>query len=94
MAMVHKKIKATAMELTAVWYGEAAHDNDFYKYYPNQKKFVNKNWKRFIDLTIELYIHMLNGNYPEAMKEEIAEVLILNRAMPNHVGMPSGSLVN
>ena len=78
----HKLIAKTAKEMAACAYEEWAHDDLFYKLWPNQKLFVAKNWKDFVRIARASLAQMLSGNYPEIMKEEILDALIKDRSLP------------
>jgi hypothetical protein len=87
-AYVHRLIKKTAVEFAQTFYEDAAHDNDFYKMYPDAKTFARRQWKYFIEPVRQTFVHMLTTEMPEAAKEEIAEALILNQQLPNIYGLP------
>ena len=42
--MVHQMIAKCAKELAGAWYENAAHDNQFYSYYPSQQFFIDYEW--------------------------------------------------
>lgn len=83
----HKLIAATAREFAGAFYEEAAsNDNDFYKYYPNQRFFIRREWKRFVEVARKQLTAMLGmSTTPEWQKEEIFEALIKHSEMPGNI---------
>jgi hypothetical protein len=81
--MVHELIAETAKDMCAVWYEEAAHDNDFYKKFPSQKGFVRKHWQSFIRVARPYLAELLNDHHglTPHMKDAIHEALLLNAAV-------------
>lgn len=81
--MVHKLIKATARDLAACYYEHAAHDNQFYHFYPSQPFFVDYEWHRFILVAKQTLSDMLaNPNTPDAYKQDIYHALLLDSTLP------------
>lgn len=79
-------VAQTAKEMAGCWYEEAAHDNDFYHFYPKQKMFINREWKRFIEpakkqLAIMLGLPMV----PEWQKERIMDALVKHASLPGNI---------
>lgn len=84
--MAHELIADTAKGLAAAFYEEAAKDNDFYKFYPKQKAFVNREWGRFVEAARNTLAQMLGRNdVPEWQKEQIHEALILHATLPGNI---------
>lgn len=80
---VHVLIKKTAEEMAGCFYEEAAHDNQFYYFYPNVKKFIKREYKRFIKPARAMLAQMLGMNHvSQALKDEIHEALLLDRSLP------------
>lgn len=81
--------------MAAVFYEEAAHDNTFYKFYPKQMRFVAREWRQFIPSARMSLVKLLEGPYSEDMKEEILEILLLDKSLPKGDGVnvlpPTGS---
>lgn len=78
---VHKLIAQTAKEFAAAVYEDMAKDNAFYKAWPSQRNFVRAHWTQFVKPAREQLAKMLGGNYPQIMKDEIAEALIADRSL-------------
>jgi hypothetical protein len=79
----HKLIAKTAQEIAAAAYQDMAMDDDFYKMWPKEKVFVNKMWPTFVRVARETLANMLSmDTYDEKVKEEIAQALMLDRALP------------
>lgn len=84
----HKLIAATAKEMAAAWYEEAAHDNQFYAFYPSQKKFMKREWHRFVEAARLTLSKMLGfSTTPDYMKEEIFDALIKHSEMPGNIDL-------
>lgn len=82
----HELIAQTAKELAACWYEEAAHDNEFYAFYPKQKMFMNREWKRFVEPARKTLATMLGDPMlPEWQKEQIMDALVKHAGMPGNV---------
>lgn len=79
---VHKVIKDVAVGIAEAAYENLAQDNDFYKAWPNRRHFVRKSWPTFITHARNSLVEMLRRpEYTEAMKEEIVEILALDRTL-------------
>ncbi len=79
----HKLVSKTAQEICACFYQDAAMHNDFYKMWPKEREFVNKQWGNFIRPAREVLTRMLSmDEYTEEQKSEIYEALLLDRALP------------
>lgn len=82
----HELIAETAKEMAACWYEEAAHDNEFFAFYPVQAKFVKREWPRFIEHARKQLAGMLGSPMvPEDQKEQIFEALIKHSTLPGNV---------
>lgn len=82
----HELVAATAKEMAACWYEEAAHDNDFYAFYPKQKMFINREWKRFLEVAKATLAQMLGSSMtPEHEKEQIFEALVKHASLPGNM---------
>ncbi len=95
---VHNYVAQVAQGMAAEIYEVMAIDNTFYKLWPNQRKFVHKNWKQFIKQAREALATMLtNDKYTEDQKDEIMHALMLDRALPPNgdtsVQVPKSSLI-
>jgi hypothetical protein len=82
----HELIAETAKEMAATWYEDAAHDDDFYAFYPSQKKFIKREWGRFIDMARQTLAGMLGRtDVEEWQKEQIFDALIKHASMPGNM---------
>ncbi len=81
--MVHVLVRKTAQEMAGAYYENAAHDNQFYAYYPSQKFFIDYEWHRFIELAKQTLTTMLsNPATSEAYKQDIYHALLLDATLP------------
>lgn len=84
--MAHELVAATAKDMAACWYEEAAHDNEFYAFYPKQKMFINREWTRFIAAAkAQLAVMLGNPMIPEWEREQIADALIKHASLPGNI---------
>lgn len=82
----HELVANVAKEMAACWYEEAAHDNEFYAFYPKQKVFIESEWKRFVDAAKYTMSQMLGmASTPEWEKEQIFEALIKHASLPGNI---------
>lgn len=85
--MVHWLIKDVAQSLAGAYYELAAstgkHCNEFYKAFPNQKKFIRKEWPRFIHYARQTMVQQLmDGSLSDAQKLDISDALCLDATLP------------
>ena len=79
----HELVAKTAKEFAADFYERAAHDNVFYRFFPDAPSFIETEWHHFIPLAREWLAKMLTmDEYPERMKEDIADALMKDRMLP------------
>lgn len=84
--LVHNLIAKVAKEFAGAYYEHAAHDNQFYHFYPSQKFFIDYEWHRFITLAKQHLTTMLgNPMTPDVYKIEIHEALTLDATLPYSV---------
>jgi hypothetical protein len=86
--LAHEMLAETAKEMAGAWYEEAAHDNEFYAFYPKQKFFINREWHRFIPAAktqLAVMLGMSDEQVPEWQKERIADALIKHASLPGNV---------
>jgi hypothetical protein len=81
--VVHQQVADLAKEFAGMVYEEAAHDDDFYRRYPDINAFIRKRWTSFIQPAREQLSAMLG--MPDSvvsphMKAEIYQALLLNAA--------------
>jgi hypothetical protein len=84
--LAHELVAATAKEMAGCWYEEAAHDNDFFHFYPKQDLFVKKEWKRFVEAARKTLALLLGDPMtPEWQKEQISDALIKHASLPGNI---------
>lgn len=84
--LAHELVASTAKEMAACWYEEAAHDNEFYAFYPKQKMFINREWPRFIAAAKATLAQMLGMvTTPEWQKEQIMDALVKHASLPGNI---------
>lgn len=78
---VHTLIAETAKEIAGAWYEQAASkDANFYRRFPNQRRFVASKWGSFVGEARQSLTAILGQKeYPENLKREIYEALINDR---------------
>jgi hypothetical protein len=82
----HEMVAGVAKEMAGCWYEEAAHDDTFYHFYPNQNKFIKREWPRFIAAAkAQLAIMLGDPIRPEWEKDQIADALIKHASLPGNV---------
>lgn len=83
MKYCHKLLENVAREIAGEFYNDAANDNQFYKTWPKESKFINKQWGTFVRPARQALATMLGmSKYSESIKDEIMEALLLDRALP------------
>lgn len=81
--MVHQMVAKVAKEAAGAWYENAAHDDQFYHYYPSQKFFIDYEWRRFILIAKKTLTDLMSSpNTPEAYRQDIYHALILDATLP------------
>lgn len=81
--MVHKLIAKTARELAGTFYEFAAHDNEFYKFYPKMQFFIDREWERFVTVAKETLTDcLISGALTEKDKGDIYDALINDSTLP------------
>ncbi len=84
--LAHVMVADVAREMAACFYDEAAHDNEFYKFYPKQKMFINREWKRFVGAAKATLAQMLGKiETPEWQKEQIMDALVKHASLPGNI---------
>jgi len=79
----HKLIKATAEEIAGQSYDElAAANKTFRDIYPDQYKFVERNWQEFVlAARAALALMLMSPTVSEVVKDDIHEALLLDRTL-------------
>lgn len=85
--LVHFLIKDVAQALAGAYYELAAstgkHCNEFYKAYPNQKRFIRKEWPSFIHYARQTLVQQLmDQSLSDAQKMDISDALCLDATLP------------
>ena len=81
--LVHKLIARTAKELAGTFYEFAAHDNEFYKFYPKMQFFIDREWERFVTVAKQTLTDCLSsGALTEKDKGDIYDALINDSTLP------------
>lgn len=79
----HILIAKTAKEIAGAFYEDAAKSDLFYKRHPDQKRFIEAHWPKFVADTRKILATMLGqNNLPEVAKEEILDALIKDKSIP------------
>lgn len=95
--LAHFRIADVAEAMAADAYETLAKDNRFYKAWPNQKSFALKHRAAYMKAARTSLTTMLGKSYPnlskeeeEKMKEEIMDVLLNDRFVPQgNVNIPT-----
>ncbi len=82
--VVHELVAQTAKEIAYAVYEDGAHDNEFYRLWPNADAFVRRRWQSFIQVARENLAELLHPSKhymstPE-MREQIHQAILLNEA--------------
>jgi len=93
MAYCHKAIRDIAKEMAGAAYEKLASNDAFFKDHPNQNLFIAKNWKYFVGDARQSLLQILGGNYPEAVKVDVYDIVIKDRMLQDvrSIGVPAGS---
>mgnify|MGYP001556543085 CR=1 FL=1 len=87
----HKLVVETARKMAEAIYEELAKDNNWPKVKPElraglghkiaREKFIQRNLAKFLGEARSTLTEMLNGHYPESLKEEILDALIKDASL-------------
>lgn len=90
-AHVHKLLRETAQSMCHALYDTLMHKNEWYDEWKRQNpglgakaleaRFVAKNWGTLVEGARATLAGMLGMPYPEALKEQIYEALLLDRTL-------------
>lgn len=81
-AAAHKLVAQTAREMAGAIYEELAKNNEWYKANPSQTEFIERVHGSLLVQARDVLASMLAlPNYPETLKEQIAEALILDNQL-------------
>lgn len=82
----HRLVAKTAQDMAAAVFEELMKRDKFYAAYAEshptvprkklQEHFIRKNFWRYLDQARHTLTDMLRGNYPESLKDEIADALV------------------
>lgn len=77
----HKLIAETAKSLArSIYEHNAKRDNEFFAQV-DEETFVSRSWPGLVEDARTTLVNMLAGSYPEALKEEIAQAIILDNTL-------------
>lgn len=74
----HWLIAKAAKEMAGAQYEELARNDAWYRKHPDQKAFIGAYWGNYCEIARRTLAQMLGMNYPESVKEQIEEALILD----------------
>jgi glycogen debranching enzyme len=77
----HNKVAKVAKAIAAEFYEHMAHDNAFYQQWPSLNGFVARAWHRFHPQARQSLTKIIAGEYPQQMKDEAYEALLLDSAI-------------
>ena len=81
--LIHKLIAKTAKELAGTFYEFAAHDNEFYKFYPKMQYFIDREWERFVTVAKQTLTDCLSsGALTDKDKLDIYDALVNDATLP------------
>lgn len=81
-AHCHLLVKDTARSLAEALYEKMASASPaFYKANPEVRTFVNHTWKHLIEEARTTLVRMLSLPYPQELKDQIAEAIILDNTL-------------
>jgi hypothetical protein len=88
--LAHELIAETAREMAGAFYEIAASESDdFFKFYPEQKIFISREWGRFVEpARIQLSAMLGMTSMPEDQKEQIFNALIKHASLPGNIPKP------
>lgn len=74
----HPMVRETAKELCGAYHEEmASRDDEFFRYYPNQRMFILRYWGQFVEAAAAtLWKLTEDPNLPEGSKIEIRDALV------------------
>lgn len=91
----HKALAKIAKEMAGEFYENAAHDNDFYRHFPNPGVFIGREWWRFLGFAEQSLWKIVNGETDwklraegksedliNGIKEDCLEIIFLNKTLP------------
>lgn len=81
MRYCHKLLRKTAIGMAEELYERLASDDIFHRLNPNRKHWVNLQWPRLVVHARTTLAGMLAMNYPDSLKAEIQDALILDHGI-------------
>lgn len=76
--VVHQLLADTAKAIAHEAYESMAHDNAFYKEWPTVGSYVHANWTLHLPEVRAQFVKILQGDYPDAMKQPIYEAMCID----------------
>lgn len=78
----HKLVAETAKNLARAAYEHiAVRNNEFFAQNPSMEAFVAKTWPGFVEDARTTLVKMLSGSYPEELKQEIYQAIVLDNQL-------------
>ena len=79
--VVHNLLAETAKAIAHEAYESLAHDNAFYAEWPTVDAYVARNWQLHLPEVRAQFVKILQGDYPESMKDPIYEAMCIDGSM-------------
>lgn len=81
-AAAHHQVADVAKSIALAMYERLAlMSNEFYAKNPDPEVYAQKSWPLYTEEARTTLVMMLSGNYPEHLKEQIKEALILDEPL-------------
>ena len=82
----HEMVAEVAKGMAGAWYEEAAHDNEFFAFYPSQHAFIKREWHRFVPAAkAQMSVMLSSSGVPEQQKELIFDALVKHASLPGNI---------
>lgn len=93
--LCHKEVRRIAKEMAGAAYENFAKNDQFYKTFPNQNKFIARHWKNFIGIARNTLLYMLgNPSYSDVMKADIYEIYVKDRMLQDVRSIPAAEAMD
>lgn len=77
----HKMFRDVAQGIARAIYEELAHDNAWYKMYPDADTFVRSCWRNHLEEARDTLVDMLTSGIAEELKIQIHEAIVLDEPL-------------
>lgn len=77
----HKAVRQIAREMAGSAYEQLASNDKFYQKFPSQGLFIARHWKNFVGIARGTLVYMLGQNHPDAIKEDLYDIIIKDRIL-------------